>query len=237
MASGTEPKKPPFEAVAAAIPQPRDQDAIAAEYEQRGKDRELSMRLDAWNRERGKRYELCRLSNFDTRGFSVGQARVLTKLLDYCKSIKSNIYAGNGIVLFGSSGTGKDHLAAAVGRAAVVAGYSVTWANGVDFFADLRDAMKRDEPEGSVIASMALPDLLILSDPLPPKGAATDYQNASLFRVIDKRYNNCRPTIVTINCANRDEAETRLGSQVIDRLSHDSLVIHCDWPSYRKPKI
>lgn len=213
-----------------------EDDSKRAEEERNKEARKLHDRLDSWNRERGKRYEGCRLSNFQHNGNGDSRYGTLAKLQDYCDRIQANIDAGTGVVLFGTSGTGKDHLAAAIGRAAILAGYSVTWANGVDFFADLRDAMKHDQPEGNVIASLANPALLILSDPLPPKGTTTEYQGASLFRVIDKRYNNCRPTIVTINCANRNEAEERLGPQIIDRLSHDSLVIHCDWPSYRKPK-
>jgi hypothetical protein len=57
-----------------------------------------------------------------------------------------------------------------------------------------------------------------------------------LFRAIDARYRDYRPTWVTINVGGGDEAEDRMGMQLVDRLRDRAVSIHCNWPSHRKPR-
>jgi hypothetical protein len=52
--------------------------------------------------------------------------------------------------------------------------------------------------------------------------------------LIDDRYNDCKPTLVTMNVADGKEADTKLGSPILDRLRHGAITIKCEWPSYRK---
>lgn len=183
---------------------------------------------------RGARYANCRLSNYTI--YNDAQTPVKDALIDYCREMAANIRSGVGIVLFGPRGTGKDHLATACAFAAVKAGFGVRWENGMDLFGDFRDAMDTDTPEKSIVRSLIRPDVLVLSDPVPPKGDLTDYQTSTLFRIVDGRYNEMKPTWVTLNCSAGPEAAARMGAQTVDRLRHGSLHLWCDWPSYRERK-
>jgi DNA replication protein DnaC len=111
----------------------------------------------------------------------------------------------------------------------------IDWKNGMDLFGDMRDLMDNKYlSEEKFIESMILPDILILSDPIPPRGSITDFQSQMLFRVLDARYRRCTPTWVTLNVRGAQEADERMGAQLVDRLRDGALSIHCDWPSYRK---
>jgi len=162
---------------------------------------------------------------------------VVDRLKKYCEEIPQRVEAGDGILLHGPSGTGKDHLAFAVLTAAIMRhGFSANWVNGADLYGDFRDRIGREhKTEELLVQSLSTPRLLQISDPLPPTGCLTDFQASMLFRIVDGRYSHCRPTIVTCNVASKDEAADRMGAQIVDRLTHGSLVLWCDWPSYRKP--
>ena len=213
------------------------------EIEQRRKQRAaeeenlvLSQRAMHWNdliAERGKRYNDCRLSNFVVTNEK--QKQVVDELRTYCESMRDNVEAGRGIVLFGPAGTGKDHFMMALARVAICNDIGVSWENGMDFFATVRDSFGRDdgETEAELIRYLTKPEILILSDPLPPAGKLTEFQTNVLFRAIDYRYSRCQPMWVTLNCTGRKEADERMGAQNMDRLIHGSLKLFCDWESYR----
>ena len=105
----------------------------------------------------------------------------------------------------------------------------------MDFFATVRDSFGRDdgETESELIRYLTKPEILILSDPLPPAGKLTEFQTGVLFRALDYRYSRCQPTWTTVNCASRKELDERMGCQNMDRLIHGSPKLFCDWESYR----
>ena len=159
----------------------------------------------------------------------------MQRLTDYGTNIIQNVTAGRGVVLFGPPGTGKDHLMAGLMVAAIrEGGFAVNWQNGMDLFGRVRDAMDTDTRERDIIRDFTAPDVLVISDPVPPWGDLTQFQAAFLFRVIDARYRQKVPTWVTANFTNGDEAGGRLGTQVLDRLKDGALSIYCNWESYRK---
>lgn len=76
--------------------------------------------------------------------------------------------------------------------------------------------------------------MLAISDPTPPLGEVrSDWQRSLLFRIVDRRYRDLKPTWVTINAASAEEAEKRLTPNIIDRLSHDAVIVRCNWKSFR----
>ena len=84
--------------------------------------------------------------------------------------------------------------------------------------ATVRDSFGRDdgETESELIRYLTRPEILILSDPLPPAGKLTEFQTNVLFRAIDYPYSRCQPTWVTLNCSGSKEADERMGWQNIE---------------------
>jgi DNA replication protein DnaC len=113
-------------------------------------------------------------------------------------------------------------------------GQAGVWVNGMDLFGRIRDRIQRGEEERDLIRGLVKPDVLAISDPLPPFGALTEFQATMLFRVLDERYSRRRPVWVTVNVANRAEFEERMGVQLVDRLIDGALVVYCNWKSYRE---
>lgn len=181
----------------------------------------------------GDRYSECRLANFVAT--TPLQQRVVASLTAYCKSITIRHAKREGLVLYGPVGTGKDHLAFAVARAAVLAGLSVKWLNGQDWYGQVRDAMDGDTSEATLIRRIASRDFAVISDPLPPIGNLTQHQATMLYRAVEARYAAGKPTIVTVNVADDNEADMRLGAPTWDRLCHGAGKVKCEWASYRKP--
>lgn len=183
----------------------------------------------------GRRYAGCTLENYCA---STGpQTLALESLRAYAKAIREHVVSGYGVTLFGSCGTGKDHLAIALCREAIEAGVRSVWVDAEAQFAELRASFRDDarKDEREVFRSLETVPVLALSDPIPQSGELTEYQSRAIRRVIGARYANLLPTILTLNVATGDEAKQRLGVAVYDRIRGSSLAIHCNWPSHRQP--
>lgn len=168
------------------------------------------------------------------------QERVLSALRSYAAEWEENRAMGQGLLLYGPRGTGKDHLAVAtLGNIMLRFDFRVEWVDGQELYAGMRDKIGSDATEQSQIQRFTLPDLLIISDPLPTdaKESLSSFQLSTLWRIIDRRYRDLKPTWVTLNVADFAEASKRLSPQIADRLSDGVLALHCDWPSFRKPAL
>ena len=166
------------------------------------------------------------------------QGAVVKALQAYAENAADNLQAGRGILLFGPSGTGKDHLLMATARAILRRGLlGFGWATGAKIYRELRDAMDSETPEGRLLSQWTRPGVLIISDPMPPRGALTDYQAATLFDIVNVRYSNCRPTWCSLNVQSSAEADERIGASIVDRLKDGALVAFCNWPSHRRPEV
>ena len=175
----------------------------------------------------GERYSDARFANYEIR--CEDQDKVVDQLTAHADKCSKN-----GVLLFGPSGTGKDHLLIALAAEAIKRDLpSIEWVNGQDLFGAARDLMDSDESENEFIRKYTRPSVLILSDPVPIDGELTKHQANILYRIVDRRYRDCRATWVTMNVVDSADAEKRIGVAIVDRLRDDSLALFCNWPSYR----
>lgn len=181
---------------------------------------------------RGSRYRKCSLANYiaDTPE----KKQVVEHVRQYLENFEERFNDGQDVMFIGPTGTGKDHLMTAMLRAAVWRKENVVWRNGFDLFQEFYDSMSGGTEEGVLIKRYTEADVLAISDPIPPKKGLSPYQAGVFFSILDRRYSNERPTWVTINVKDRDEAEEKMGVSTVDRLAENALVLSCDWPSFRK---
>jgi DNA replication protein DnaC len=212
-----------------------EQDAeIEASQQKRAAEelqRTLNQRLRAVYDKVGKRYHPSKASLDSYEVYHDRQRATLDRLRAFPAD------SDRGLVLYGTVGTGKDHLLVAMLYAAVRAGKRADWINGQDIFGRFRDAMDSGESEGGLIREFVKPDVLGISDPIPPvvdpkKPAA--WRTELLYRVLDARYRQCKPTWVTINAKSPEDADGQLSAPVFDRLRDDAELVPCFWPSYRE---
>lgn len=184
-------------------------------------------------REVGARYRDCRMENYDIQ--TQAQKDVVNALDEYAADMPRNVQEGNGLLLYGSSGTGKDHLLIALARDAIRDhGTEFRWTNGMTMFGNFRDGIGEERSEVQTVRDYASPEVLILSDPLPPIGTLSQYQASMLMRILDERNREYRPTWATINVKGPAEAIERMGAPLVDRLRDGSVACECNWASFRK---
>jgi len=171
------------------------------------------------------------LENFDfTFNPAIDKAQILD--LATCRFMQEKVC----VLVAGPCGTGKSHIAQAIGHAAIRAGNDVLFTTQSKLLGQLH-AARATNSYSRRLATLAKVDLLIIDDfglkPLKPP------QDEDFHELISERYEK-RSTIVTSNL-NFDEwgnafPNQLLGAATIDRLRHGAYRIVLDGKSYRRPK-
>jgi DNA replication protein DnaC len=157
-------------------------------------------------------------------------ARVKTIHADLPRIIKE----GTPVIFFGSWGTGKDHFMAGLLYAALRHASDVKWFSAQSVYGEFRDAMSSKRLEKHVLKPLLMPQVLGISDPIPPTGSYSGWNALSLYRILDDRYRRRRCTWMTLNAENTDDARRKLTPAVFERMIDQAIVVPCFWPSYRQ---
>ena len=149
------------------------------------------------------------------------------------KSYAQN-FGGGGFASFvfsGAPGTGKNHLAAAIGNHLLAAGHSVLVVTIPDLMLRVRECYDGGQSESALLNDLCNVDLLVLDEVGIQRGSSGE--KVIINQVIDRRLSAMKPVGILSNL-NYDELVATLGARVIDRLRMDSGVwVNFDWASYR----
>lgn len=167
------------------------------------------------------------------------QHRVWSWARDYCNAYEIVIETGRCGVLLGSTGTGKTHLAIGVLRHILEKGGTGYYTTAIDMLGRIKATYSRgsDESETKVVDMLTSVDLLVVDE--VGRQLDTSYEVSQLFRVLDRRSSNLRPTLIVSNLSKLALAEF-LGDALLDRLREGGgALLVFDWASQRstrKPK-
>jgi DNA replication protein DnaC len=137
------------------------------------------------------------------------------------------------VIFLGRSGTGKSHLATALGMEACRQGVRTRFVTGCALANELIEA--RDEKVLSrVMKRYATYGLLIIDElgyvPFSKEGAEL------MFQVLAERHER-KPVVITTNLGFGDWTQIfgdpTLTAALLDRVTHKAYVINCSWESYR----
>jgi DNA replication protein DnaC len=188
----------------------------------------------------GRRYAPERVRMKDFQIYHAGQKPVLERVEAIAATWPGPLLEGRGLIFLGPCGTGKDRLMANMLYRAS-RHVACRWVDGLALFAAFRGAIAEREAEDSVLRRFTAgdgyglpPQVLAISDPVPPAGSPTDWSIGSLFRVVDGRYRALQSTWMCINAASPDDADERLSAPVFDRLQENADIIRFFWPSFRE---
>jgi len=139
------------------------------------------------------------------------------------------------VLLVGPTGTGKSHLAQALGHRACRAGHTVLYVAANDMLKQLR-AARADNTYDRRMLRFTSPEVLIVDDlGLRPLSGE---EPIDLYEIIRHRYQR-GATVLTSNRAVEELAalfgDPLLASAAMDRLLHEAHVLVLDGDSYRNP--
>jgi DNA replication protein DnaC len=160
-----------------------------------------------------------------------GKEKALAAAMEFVKNIDQHADRGTVIVFSGQPGTGKSHLAIAIGQALMERG-TVLYTSAIDAVRMIRDTWRRDSPktESQVLEALSSVGLLILDEVGVQYG--TEAEQVSLFDIIDKRYRDMMPMILLTN-QNKAGMKSFLGDRSFDRLREGGQWVTFDWESHR----
>ena len=138
------------------------------------------------------------------------QKKMLTISLDRCIKFAEN--PTGALYIWGSPGTGKSHLAAAVANHVSAAGWNVVYRSMPAVLDTIRDGMHGGNVD-KILNDFATADLLVLDD-IGADGAPTEWAEGRIFRLINDRVD--KPTIYT---SNFDVKDLPYQERIRDRLN------------------
>ncbi|MBA2817883.1 DNA replication protein DnaC [Candidatus Pantoea persica] len=159
-----------------------------------------------------------------------GQRRALAMARQYAEEFEGSIAS---FVFSGRPGTGKNHLAAAIGNDLILRGKSVLIVTVADLMSSMKGTFSggSDITEERLLQDLSSVDLLVIDE--IGMQSESRYEKVIINQIVDRRSSSKRPTGML---SNLDPAGMNmlLGERVMDRMRlGNSMWVRFDWESYR----
>lgn len=135
---------------------------------------------------------------FDNFEINNCNKKVFNNLINYSEKLVNNIEK-KGVILVGNNGVGKTHLACSIANRFIEKGIPVIYGTLINLLAELRNSYEIDNniSEMEIIKLYENVDLLIIDD--LGKEKPSEWGLEKLFTIINSRYENNLPVIITTN--------------------------------------
>lgn len=158
---------------------------------------------------------------------------------DYCKVADQALENGYGMYIYGDSGTGKTHLTACMCNELMANMRQCLFTNFFEISKLIRSTWNGNADSEGVIRRLCEVDFLFLDDlgtEMVTKNGEDNWLQGQVFDIINKRYNNRKPTIFSSNYSmNQLITERGLMAKTVDRIGEMSTaMIKLSGESYRR---
>ena len=145
----------------------------------------------------------------------VSPRRLMELNYDICKSYAEQFPTKDNLILTGSAGLGKTHLALSIANRVTERGYEVFYCSAASIFNTLEDE-KYGRKSGSTLSSLKNCDLLVLDD----LGAEhlTSSIVSSIYDLLNSRINAEKSTVITTNITENADFSRRYPEKIASRL-------------------
>ncbi|NLJ33150.1 MAG: ATP-binding protein [Firmicutes bacterium] len=170
-------------------------------------------------------------ANFET---APGNRIAYEAARDYAENFASYRQMGRSLIFLGDVGRGKTHLAAAILQEVLRQGYDGIFVVVIELLNEIRDSYERsNKRERDLLQVVKETDLLVLDD-LAAAERFTEWERGKLYEIINARYEDENPIIITTN-RTITWIEERLGEKVVGRLLEMSGdILPLDGEDYRE---
>ncbi len=189
----------------------------------------------------GSRLEGSTFDNFKSRA---GAGRAFVESKRFVDEFDRN--QGIGLMMFGTPGSGKSHLAAAITHELLAKEKSVVFQAVPELLERIRSTFNKNakESEQQIMKALQSCDLLVLDDIGSERVTGWVYE--IFFRIVDGRYRNERPIVYTSNLTPKElelrfsefedghNLESEQTPRILDRITETSDFIKVTASSYRK---
>lgn len=160
-----------------------------------------------------------------------------------CKDYADNFphKDGQGLILIGDYGTGKTHLAVAILHQLLQKGISGLFATVPELLEEIRKSFNGDKgnTKSDLLDSIKNAEFIILDDLGAEK--ASDWVREQLFMIINARYEDMLPIIITsnlmIDADGKGELEDKVGARTVSRIIEMCNGVLFNGEDYRKKKL
>ena len=148
--------------------------------------------------------------NYKFENFEINSnnKKVYQSLKEYSEKLV-NSKERKGLILVGNNGVGKTHLACSIANELIKNGIPIIYGTLINLLAELKNSYDADNniSEIEIIKLYEKVDLLIIDD--LGKEKPTEWVLEKLFLIVNNRYNNYLPIVITTNY-NRNQLRERL---------------------------
>ncbi|QCI16294.1 DNA replication protein DnaC [Buchnera aphidicola (Aphis craccivora)] len=160
-----------------------------------------------------------------------GQRKVLKAAKRYAEEFNENIAS---FIFSGRPGTGKNHLASAIGNYLILHGKSILIVTVADLMSNMKGTFSgaSNITEENLLHNLSTVDLLMIDE----IGMQTEsrYEKVIINQIVDRRSSSKRSTGMLSNLDHKG-MKNLLGERVIDRMRlGNSLWLTFEWESYRQ---
>lgn len=174
---------------------------------------------------------------FDTFIVNDKNREAYNKALDYAKNFEEYSKQGIGLFFVGPVGTGKTHLAAAIANYLIKEKViPVKFGNITMLLSEIKATYDEDAKmrENEVIYTLSNVALLVIDD--LGKEKTTEWTNQILYTIVNNRYENYKPVVVTTNLSIQD-LEEKLGQATMSRIIEMCRGIKMEGVDFRRAKL